>query len=225
MAISVAQFAFAENGGSSLTASFTATLTGDYIVCIGEWDSSKTLSSFVTSQGDNFTLLPLSGTTSPISNSLAGAPADYFVAMVKPTTGSTSVVMTFSGATSFCDLGVYVVRDATNLSLDQSLGISVSSASTVNQSGVTGTLITPIELAVGYCITLSGMSGVNTAQTGSSGFTSDQIGGNDCCWSHQITSSTSPVNAAYTVTSGTGEVLCCTFYDQLSSFNRGYIIG
>jgi hypothetical protein len=212
--LSLAQFNSATNSGATTqNVTVTATLAGDFLVIVGMSDSSVTCNSITTNQGDTGVFQNSGGSTTPLFITSPGA-LTYYISIIAATAGTTTVTAHYSAAPGFDDLGVYVVRGATTLTLDQSVVINNTGTPSLAVSGLTGTLATAIEFAVGYTVQANGASSQNTGQTGSAGFTQDGINGNGSGFQHQITSATTALQSAWNTVAGAEVTMCATFFDS-----------
>jgi hypothetical protein len=202
------------SGTTLTTPTFAATQAGDVIIFAGFTSVSGGLLSVKTNNNDPGTFGVIGATMCPVNDSVVASPGPYqnFVGIItKPTVGSTSCTLTQAVASQFKVLGVWVVRGMTNPTQDQGVW-TPNFTGTLVTSGLTGTLKAAEEFAVGFTLSISGGTSINTSQTGSAGFTYDgTVTNNASGWSHRITNATTAVQTAFNVASGGGDCLCATY--------------
>jgi hypothetical protein len=212
--------AFAVNGtasGTTVTTTIPATAAGDCIIVAGLTHGPYPPDITITAGGQSVVWGTLGGLTSPRYSPHSGGLYNYVGIIINPTAGTTSVVLT-SGTSGQHELGCWVVSGLTNpvqdigvwvpyqIGVDQGDGV-------YNVSGLSGTLAVADEFAVSFNQAVNNTTSINTSQPGSSGFTSNAIGTPNFAsgYSYQITTATTPIQAAWNLDSSGGNTLLATY--------------
>src|SRR5262245_49945735 len=192
---------FSGGGGGPGTSQSTSSLpfknasqSGDVIFFAIDFnDTSVSGLSIQTDKGDTaYTLAQLGGVTTPVFSSDKGLIVGYFA---NPTVGTTYITVSTTAST-YKGVGAWLVRGMSG-SVAQDQGVWRNFSADDAQSGLTSTLATANEFALGMC-SMPHASISQTTPTGSGGFLYDSaVPSTDGAFGHQVTEATTAIQASF----------------------------